>query len=192
MWLSCVKGEKTLWLLVLTSVLQSQPQISFYVSCRLCSLWCTIVWSSEIWAAYLCFVVSPALVLTARNGQMRQTSSFLERLKLWKPAVLLSSSTVTAELLGKATFPQDLSDCQALWRYAESTTAILFVQQARCDSLPPACFMPSLLDLQDHPKQAAAETCSFFCRFCEDRANLTPYIRKKRLSGCWRGVWYMG
>lgn len=34
-----------------------------------------------------------------------------------------------------------------------------------------------------HPKQAPAETCSSLCSFCEDRANLTPYIRKKGFWG---------
>lgn len=125
---SCVKWGKT----------SMHPNSHFCTSdptpnC-LCSLWGTIMWSSEPWAAYLAFIVSPALILTAENGQTRYTSSFLEKLKLWEPVVLLSSSAVTAESLCKATFPQGLSDCWALGRYAESTAGILLVHQAHWDN----------------------------------------------------------
>lgn len=182
MWLSCVKWEKLLYFLVLTSVLQSQAQISFAVSCRLCSLWSTIEQPGETWAAFLCFVVSPAPVLTAWNGWAKQSSSFLQRLRLGKPLV----STGTAELLGKATYPQGPSDLQALLRFSESASVILV--GCPTGSLWQWHFLPSLLDPQNHPKPAAAENGRFFSVAFVKTEQILLLYKEKKLFGCWRGV----
>lgn len=134
----------------------------------------------ETWgdsSCILCFVVSPAPVLTAWKGWMRQSSS------IGKPLVALQG------LLSSLAKPH-ITSIQVTCRHSWGSLRVLqwswlAAQQACCDS-DTLCHLSSIC--KTTPKQLLQKTVAFFfCSFCETE-QILPLYKEKRLFGCQRGV----